>query len=324
MVKHTSLTLAGRRTLFACLAALSVLLAVFLAVHFARPVSANSLEGHADFSDIEEGDIYHRLAVDYLIGKNVLQSDDGGCNEQDLLEFCPDDEMPRWQVAVWLARAVNVVNGDTPDPTDLPNQASFSDVDIDDDDIWWAPHVEFIFEEGITGGCGEDSDGNKKFCPDDKASRAQMATLLDRTFNVRDADSLEDFERNIFADVAEDNDHAEAIDAIYAAKITLGCTQKPQIVNSGTAEADYDPDKQYFCPSGDSPRQQMATLLARAMTWKIDGEADIFTPPEKDDSLIKTGADRNLIVGSLFIGSLSAAIIFGRIYYDGRKRAQTR
>ena len=332
MIKHIHSTKAAQRVFVVCLAALSVLLAVLVAAYHARPVSAVSLESHVDYSDIEEeGDVYFDGAIDYLIEKGVLEYDDGGCDDAVIGKFCHGEEIPRWQVAVWIARALNVLEGNDPDPTDTPDEATFSDVDIDDADIWWALHVEFLYEEGVTGGCGDDTDGNKRFCPNSKASRAQMATMLKRAF-----DSIpEATKTDVFFDVVPGSTHADAIDDIRGVNITVGCTNEGQILaSSDTTQDEYDANRnkedtgntvEYFCPNS-GPRGQMACLLARAMSLEDESKDKLEEChlQSDDGELPDTGADRDLLAGSLFIGSLTAAIIFGKIYYDNRRRVQAR
>ena len=329
MNRLSSPTTAWRIISDAALIVAAAFAATLLVLGYAQTVDAAELPtGHSDYSDIEENSVYHRRGIDYLIDQGVLTYDTG-CDDADSKKFCPSEEMPRWQVAVWIARAVNVVEENDPDPTDLPSQASFSDVDIDDSDIWWAYHVEFIYERGITSGCRDDGNGDREFCPDNIASRAQMASMLRTAFDVDDATEID-----VFADVAPGSSHADAIDAIAGVHITVGCSRKAQVLESGTAEEDYDENERYYCPYS-SPKQQMATLLARAMSWSLE-EYDDFEPIEttaKDtppaggkqdgermpDAGGATTAD-DFLIGSLFIGLLTASIICGRIYLDSRKR----
>ena len=84
--------------------------------------------------------------------------------------FCPGDPIPRWMMAVWLAR---VVDGGDPEPV---SASRFVDVDAGQ---WWAGHVERLAELGITVGCVSEP---AQFCPDDPVTRAQTATFLNRAF----------------------------------------------------------------------------------------------------------------------------------------------
>ena len=145
--------------------------------------------------------------------------------------FCAGDPIPRWLVAVWLVR---VTDGQDPEPVDV---SRFADVDADQ---WWAAHVERIAELGITVGCSSEP---ARYCPDEPVTRAQMATFIKRAF---DLDSVvpvgfDDTQRNV---------HAAAIDALYRAGITEGCSAEPL----------------RFCPDRATTRGHMALFLHRALS----------------------------------------------------------
>ena len=93
----------------------------------------------------------------------------GGCGDGS--GFCPDRNVTRAQMAVFLSRAYDLP--DAPDP-------GFVDVPTD---AWYAAHVARLAASGITRGCGDGSG----FCPGRDTSRAQMATFLHRAIN-RDVD----------------------------------------------------------------------------------------------------------------------------------------
>ena len=87
-----------------------------------------------------------------------------GCGDD---KFCPDNNVTRAQMAVFLSRALKLPDG--PD-------AGFSDVAAD---AWYAVEVDKLAQSRITQGCG---DG--KFCPDDDVTRAQMAVFLARAVEL--------------------------------------------------------------------------------------------------------------------------------------------
>ena len=87
----------------------------------------------------------------------------GGCGGG---AFCPDLNVSRAQMAVFLSRAYDLPDG--PDP-------GFSDVPPD---AWYAASVAKIAASQITAGCGDTA-----FCPDDDTTRAQMAAFLYRAEN---------------------------------------------------------------------------------------------------------------------------------------------
>lgn len=143
--------------------------------------------------------------------------------------FCPGDPIPRWLMAVWLAR---VIDGGDPEPI---STSRFADVDAGQ---WWAAHAERLAELGITVGCGAEP---ARYCPDDPVTRAQMASFLKRAFRLDPALPAG------FADT-HGNHHAAAIDALHAAGITKGCSADPL----------------EFCPDRAATRIQMAVFLERA------------------------------------------------------------
>ena len=88
----------------------------------------------------------------------------------------------------------------------------------------------------IAFGCSE---GN--YCPDDHLTRAQMASLL-----VRALPDLVDATDDYFAD-DDGNTHEDNINVLAENAITFGCAEN------------------LYCPHDNLPRDQMASLLARAL-----------------------------------------------------------
>ena len=325
MSQNSSFLKVKQNVLQVCLALLSILLVALLTLGSAGVISAQSStpSAHGDYSDLEGN--YFRNYIDYLVDKDVLRYDTGCDDNNDptaesSTKFCPRDGMSRWQAAVLIARALN----EGEDPTDRPATATFDDVDSTDDDIWWAPHVEFIYEEGITTGCGT-GDG---FCPDTMISRAQMATMLKHAFNVPETSEV----GNVFEDVTSGS-HLEAINDVAAqdVAITFGCghLQAGMTEAANTRDDATDRRSKNFCPA-DSLRDQLVTLLARAMLYEEGVDTDLdpidTSAPIKHDTdkagkeLPPTGSNESLLLGSLFIASLAASITCAKIYYDTHKR----
>ena len=92
-----------------------------------------------------------------------------GCGDGS--RFCPDRNVTRAEMAVFLTRAFQLETGPAPDFFDVPA------------DAWYADAVAPLVASGIAQGCG---DGDR-FCPDRSVSRAEMAVFLWR------ADVLGDF-----------------------------------------------------------------------------------------------------------------------------------
>ena len=108
--------------------------------------------------------------------------------------------------------------------------------------------IEALAEAGITHGC--DAVG-PRFCPDEPASRAQVATLLARALGLRAV-----LGGSRFVDVGP-GVHAGAIEALAEAGITHGC----------------DAVGPRFCPDEPASRAQVATLLARGFGLYVVTEA---------------------------------------------------
>ena len=143
--------------------------------------------------------------------------------------FCPGDPIPRWMMAVWLVR---VLDGQDPEPV---SASRFTDVDAGQ---WWAGHVERLAELDVTGGCVSEP---AQYCPDSPVTRAQMATFFRRAFLLDPAipTGFEDTGGSV---------HEAAIDSLYRARITAGCSAEPLL----------------FCPQQPTTRSQMALFLERA------------------------------------------------------------
>jgi len=85
--------------------------------------------------------------------------------------YCPNAEVTRAQMAVFLLRAKHGAGYIPPPATGI-----FTDAPLGSFAVEW---IEQLAAEGITVGCGG---GN--YCPNDSATRAQMAVFLVRTFNL--------------------------------------------------------------------------------------------------------------------------------------------
>ena len=92
----------------------------------------------------------------------------GGCGGNN---YCPNDNVTRAQMAVFLLRAKYGAGYAPPPATGV-----FSDVPLGSFAVNW---IEALATEGISGGCG-----NGNFCPDDAVTRAQMAVFLVKTFDL--------------------------------------------------------------------------------------------------------------------------------------------
>lgn len=92
-----------------------------------------------------------------------------GCTANPL-NYCPENEVTRAQMAVFLLRGIH---GASYTPPAVGISTGFADVP---NSYWAAAWVKQFAAEGITSGCG-----NGNFCPDAPVTRAQMAIFLLKT-----------------------------------------------------------------------------------------------------------------------------------------------
>ena len=219
----TSFEGAGRRALRARRLVSSVAAIVTVTVAVVGVPAAAAQDTSDSFSD-DDG-AHYEASLDALAGEGILAGT--GCGEGLI---CPERPLKRWEMAVWVVRAL-----DGADPAGA-GSSRFADVEPAQ---WWTAHVERFAELGITSGCDVDP---WRYCPDGEVDRAQMATFLRRAFELPDAPPAG------FADTAESFART-AIDAIAAARITVGCAADPP----------------RYCPNDTVSRGQMAALLARGL-----------------------------------------------------------
>jgi hypothetical protein len=98
--------------------------------------------------------------------------------------YCPSATLTRWQMAVFLAKAVGPdtipASGTVPEKGDyncVPGGSSvFSDVPPQDAGC---PYIHYIAAEGITAGCSP-----TEYCPSSPLQRDQMAVFLTKAFDL--------------------------------------------------------------------------------------------------------------------------------------------
>ena len=119
------------------------------------------------FDDVHQGD-FAADWIEQLKTEQITSGCDGGTN------YCPKAPMTREHMAVMLLKAKGV-----PPPTacnyvflDVPCTSEF------------APWIEELYKEGITGGCLNDG-GIYFFCPGTPSTRGQTAVFLTKTFTLQ-------------------------------------------------------------------------------------------------------------------------------------------
>ena len=126
-------------------------------------------------SSVEEG-IFVDVPTTYWASSWIHQLyADGitrGCSSEPL-RYCPEQNISRAEMAVFLARILYGYDFVLPEATGI-----FSDVPISH---WAAAEIEQLYRDGITTGCGSSP---LRFCPDGSTTRAEIAAFLVRTFNL--------------------------------------------------------------------------------------------------------------------------------------------
>jgi hypothetical protein len=197
------------------------------------PPSAAELPPGGTFID-DDGNT-HEGSIEAIFAAGITT----GCDDRGI-RFCPGDDVTRGQMAAFLARGLH-----------LP--ASSDDRFTDDDGSLFEGDINKIAAAGITRGCNPPA--NTHFCPDQPVTRAEMATMLVRSFP--------DLVPATAPDAFSDDDtvvHEESINRIAAARITLGCNP---------------PDNTHYCPDENVSRDQMSSFLTRAL-----GLEPITPPPQ--------------------------------------------
>lgn len=87
--------------------------------------------------------------------------------------YCPEAAVTRGQTAVFLLRAKHGAGYQPPAAMGM-----FADVSLGHP---FAPWIEQLAREGVTGGCATNP---SRYCPEDPVTRGQMAVFLVRTFNL--------------------------------------------------------------------------------------------------------------------------------------------
>jgi hypothetical protein len=156
-----------------------------------------------------------------------------GCS-QDPLMYCPQSEVTRAQMAVFLGRGIHGSTFSPPPPTGI-----FSDVPKS---YWAAAWIEQFYKDGITGGCGTNP---LRYCPENPVTRAQMAIFLLRAKHGKNYTPPPATGK--FSDVPVTYWAADWIEQLSEEGITKGCGTNPL----------------RYCPEDSVTRAQMAVFIAR-------------------------------------------------------------
>lgn len=150
---------------------------------------------------------------------------------------------------------------------------------VDDDLLAEEGYIEAVTAAGILRGCNPPE--NDEVCPHDPLTRAQLATVFVRVFDIPAG------EASRFSDTAG-SVHERAIDAMAAAGITTGCNP---------------PANDLFCPTRPVTRGQFAKFLAIVLDLDIAStlETDFF---DDDDTSVFEPYINALAIAGLTKGCL--------------------
>ncbi len=111
---------------------------------------------------VDDNGNVHEANIEAIAAAGITK----GCNPPKNDRFCPDDTVTRGQMAAFLVRAFGYTD------------AGGGDLFVDDDGSTFEGDIDRLGTAGITKGCNPPA--NTRFCPNDRVSRAQMASFLAR------------------------------------------------------------------------------------------------------------------------------------------------
>lgn len=236
------------------------------------PATANdSTTILAPFTDTSPSDFFFD-AVNLMREYSVT----AGCSVSPPM-YCPNDNVTRAQMAIFLVRAV--LGSDTFSYSSTPH---FNDVPSTAFGFQW---IQKMFELGITAGCG-----NGNYCPNDPVTRGQMAVFVIRARLGASADSTFTYAATpSFTDVPADNIFFKWIQRMKRDSITGGC-------GNGTT----------YCPNDPVTRGQMAIFIVRgafnlllpAGTPVISSVTPSSAAPGQTVNVAIAGSNTNFVTGT--------------------------
>jgi hypothetical protein len=157
----------------------------------------------------------------------------GGCSSSPSLIYCPENEVTRAQMAVFLEKGTHYPSAFS--PPDVP--PTFNDTA----GHWAEDWIEALKSDGITSGCA-----TGLYCPDSAVTRAQMAVFLLKA--KHGASYSPPAATGTFADVPVGYWADKWIEQLAAEGITSGCATG------------------LYCPENPVTRAQMAVFLVKAFS----------------------------------------------------------
>jgi hypothetical protein len=186
--------------------------------------------------------------------------------------YCPGDDVPRSQMAIFIAKGIAGGGGNVPASGTVGSSAYncnaggtslFSDVSPTD---IFCKHVHYIASKNVTSGCSAG-----KYCPNDDVSRLEMASFIAKAVVAPNGGaaipmtygpdpvtglsySCNTGSPNVhFTDVSATDTFCKHVHYLWAKGIIAGCTSTT------------------YCPTGTVSRDQMAKFLVNAFQLVLYG-----------------------------------------------------
>ncbi len=161
-----------------------------------------------------------------------------GCGTNPLI-YCPENDVTREEMAVFLLRAIHGKGYTPPDVTGI-----FADLPVPGKE-WMEPWVDEFYNEGLTTGCATNP---LRFCPTNDVTRQEMAVFILRA--LHGGSYSPPVTSGIFADMPVPGDEwmESWVDEFYNEGITTGCATSPL----------------RYCPTNNVTRAEMAVFIDRA------------------------------------------------------------
>ena len=218
-----------------------------------------------------------------------------GCDADNPTLFCPSQTIQRRQMAAFLHRAYTFRFGEP----QAPEGVVLTDVSPT---IWYRPFAEWV----VSVGAFEAPQG--MFRPRGVVTRADMAVMMVAAFpHLLAAEEPQ----NLFTDVSTlPEDTVRAIEGLYAAEITLGCTTSAPL---------------QYCPDRRVTRAQMASFFVRALSIGVelsftDGSGADLTELAEDSGSTPVTVTASLPTG---VTAPAAGLVVGVNVLAGTARLDT-
>ena len=218
-----------------------------------------------------------------------------GCDADNPSLFCPSQTIQRRQMAAFLHRAHTFRFGEPP----APEGVELSDVSPT---VWYRPFAEWVVSVGAFAA------PQGVFRPRGVVTRADMAVMMIGAFpHLLAVEESQD----LFTDVGDlPEETVLAIEGLYAAGITLGCTTSAPL---------------RFCPEREVTRAQMASFFVRALNIGVelsfaDESGAALTALEEDSGTTQVTVTASLPTG---VVAPSAGLTVGVNVLEGTARLDT-